>query len=87
MANTVKKPAVLSPRGGDAVRQLSDDVLAIAQATLHFGISDRGYERLIDAGLALRDLAGLPPPWEDQKGCADLLTNTNLHLTPLSPLH
>jgi hypothetical protein len=87
MEQMIKKSAVLSRGGSEIVRRLSNDVLAIAQAAAHLGISDTGYERLIDAGLALRDLAGLPAPWEDQKGCADLLTNTNLHLTPLSPVH
>src|SRR3989442_576898 len=82
----IEKSAILSARGGDRVRRLSDDILAIAQAATQLGISDAGYERLIDAGLLLRELAGLPAPWEEgQKGCADLLTNTNLHLAPLPP--
>jgi len=64
----IKKSAVLTRGGGEIVRRLSDDVLAIAQAAAHLGISDTGYERLIDAGLA-------------QKGaqiCSPILTYTLL---------
>ena len=48
------------------IRRLSDDVLAIAQAARGH-ITDEGHSRLLDAGLALRSLAGLPPPWDDQE--------------------
>jgi hypothetical protein len=51
----------------DEIKQLSDDVFKIAQACAcgRTTINEKGYHRLLDAGLALRELAGLPPPWRD----------------------
>jgi len=46
------------------IRRLSNDVFAIAQAA-RGAITEYGWERLLAAGLALRELAGLPPPWHD----------------------
>ena len=46
------------------IRRLSNDVFAIAQAA-RGAITEYGRERLLAAGLALRELAGLPPPWHD----------------------
>ena len=54
----------------DEVRLLSDDVLAVAQAALKAPISNEAWQRLLDAGLALRKLAGLPPPWEETERSA-----------------
>jgi hypothetical protein len=47
------------------IRRLSNEVFAIAQAARQGAITEHGWERLLDAGLALRELAGLPPPWHD----------------------
>ena len=41
----------------EAVRRLSDDVLAIAQVARRQPITEDAHERLIDAGLTLRRLA------------------------------
>jgi hypothetical protein len=50
----------------DEIMRLSDDVFAIAQTTQRF-LSAESYQRLLDAGLALRELAGLPMPWDETK--------------------
>jgi hypothetical protein len=52
------------------IRRLSDDVLVIAQALLYRGLDEDGHACLIDAGLTLRELAGLPPPWKDPENIA-----------------
>jgi hypothetical protein len=48
------------------IRRLSDELLVIAQALLgRSPLDESGHACLIDAGLTLRELAGLPPPWKD----------------------
>jgi hypothetical protein len=56
----------MKSHNADDIRALSDDVLAIAQAAAETPITDHGWQRLIDAGLMLRKLGGLPPPWADE---------------------
>jgi hypothetical protein len=53
----------------DQIRVLSDSVLEVAHAGLKGEITSEGWQTLIAAGLTLRKLAGLPPPWADgEKG-------------------
>jgi hypothetical protein len=49
----------------DHVREVSDDVMVIAQFLYGATDDEIAHSRLIDAGLLLRELAGLPPPWDD----------------------
>ena len=44
-------------------------MLETAQAVVECSVTDKGWQTLIEAGLELRRLANLPPPWEDEPGC------------------
>jgi hypothetical protein len=46
------------------------DVFVVAQVASRVPITDEAWERLIDTGIMLRDLAGLPPPWDDPENIA-----------------
>jgi hypothetical protein len=59
----------MKPHNADDIRHLSDSVLNIAHTAMDSAIDDYAWQTLIAAGLELRRLANLPPPWADEPGC------------------
>jgi hypothetical protein len=49
------------------IRELSNAVLKTAQDVVECSVTDSGWKTLIEAGIELRRLANLPPPWADEK--------------------
>jgi hypothetical protein len=84
-AGITPQPAItldreMKPHDPDAVRALSSNVIAIAHAAMDCPIDDRSWQTLIAAGIELRRLANLPPPWEDD--CANKPLENSLSEVP-----
>src|SRR5262245_29150029 len=62
----VLKAATLDATAKQTIRALSDQTLGLAQYLNMSGLPE-GFELLIEVGLILRQLAGVPPPWEDTR--------------------
>jgi hypothetical protein len=62
----------ISSRDMEHVRRLSDCVILAAQMGLDGPLNDVAWGSLFDAALMLRELAGLPPPWDDPENLARL---------------